>query len=98
AAVWLRRDPPPDPPWPEDLVLPSPPQADFVDADHGYVLLGDCAMPTCEAWIGVTRDGGQTWHAAPVPGLEFPAHDAIQGIRAQLIALDDQHAILDGYE
>jgi hypothetical protein len=95
AAIWLRRDPPPVDPLPDDLGLASPPQADFLDIDHGYVLLGRCPAPTCEAWAGVTHDGGQTWHTAILPGLRFSRDE---GISARLIALDDQHAVLEGYE
>ncbi len=95
AATWLRRDPPPDPPFPADLGVLSPPQADFVDADHGYLLLGRCPRQTCEAWVGVTHDGGQSWHAAAVPGLPFEGGEPID---ARLITLDADRAIIEGFE
>ncbi|GAA3291973.1 hypothetical protein Dvina_04610 [Dactylosporangium vinaceum] len=37
--------------------------AEFVDAEHGYLLTTEC----CRAWISTTDDGGRTWHTVESP-------------------------------
>jgi photosystem II stability/assembly factor-like uncharacterized protein len=95
AAVWLRREPPPAPPFPTDLGVLSPPSAQFVGTEDGYLLLGRCPTSVCEGWVGVTHDGGRTWHASVVPDFAFSLED---GIGARLVVLDTDHAIIEGEE
>jgi hypothetical protein len=56
---------------PAGLRLVSLSSADFADAEHGYLLLGDCVDATCQAWVAATSDGGRSWSGAAVPGLTF---------------------------
>ncbi|GAA4247414.1 hypothetical protein [Dactylosporangium darangshiense] len=41
--------------------------AEFLDADRGFLVTADC----CTAWVSATTDGGRTWHTSlsPVPGM-----------------------------
>jgi hypothetical protein len=41
--------------------------AEFIDADRGFLLTRDCAA-SCTAWVSATTDGGRTWSTARAPG------------------------------
>ena len=100
-------------PWrtlPRGLRLVSLSSADFADARHGYLLLGDCTDETCQAWVAVTADGGRSWSGTAVPGFTFARTRVLvdggtqvgegwQGIlRYELHALDATRAVIDGFD
>jgi hypothetical protein len=73
------------------------PEGGFVDAQHGYLLLGRCPEPVnqaCETWVGVTDDGGRSWRAAVVPDLTFPQEPDVRSSNTSLIPLDADHAVV----
>ncbi|MEV4517262.1 sialidase family protein [Dactylosporangium sp. NPDC049525] len=42
--------------------------AEFIDADRGFLLTRECAAASCTAWVSTTTDGGRTWSTARAPG------------------------------
>ncbi len=98
AVVMTRPDAPSNPPLHDGLFLPSRTEGTFMDADHGYLLLGRCPTEVCETWVGATEDGGRSWRAAFVPGLTFPRDVGVTLPRADLIGLDAMHAAIETYE
>jgi hypothetical protein len=48
--------------------------AEFLDADRGFLLTADCQNPaSCTAWVSATTDGGATWRTVPAPVAGLPA-------------------------
>ncbi|WP_432985625.1 hypothetical protein [Dactylosporangium sp. CA-233914] len=43
-------------------------EAEFADAERGYLLTADC----CTTWISATADGGRTWRTVPSPLSGLP--------------------------
>jgi hypothetical protein len=41
--------------------------AQFIDADRGFLLTSTCAG-SCTAWVSASTDGGRTFRTTPVPG------------------------------
>ncbi len=41
--------------------------AEFIDADRGFLLTLECAA-SCAAWVSASTDGGRTWSTARAPG------------------------------
>jgi len=100
-AAWLWR-PSTTSTTPSDLVMPMPyirPEGGFVDFQHGYLLLGQCPVPAdqeCQAWVGVTDDGGASWRTTMVPGLTFSQDRESQAAAAiSVIPLDADHAVVE---
>jgi hypothetical protein len=68
--------------------------AEFIDADRGFLLTRTCAGSSCTAWINTTTDGGRTWSTARAPGtFGTPPLDAVPslvvtGSRIALIGSD----------
>ncbi|WP_327006362.1 glycoside hydrolase [Dactylosporangium sp. NBC_01737] len=43
--------------------------AEFIDADRGFLLTRECAAASCTAWVSASTDGGRTWSTARAPGV-----------------------------
>lgn len=41
--------------------------AQFIDADRGFLLTSACTT-SCTVWLNASTDGGRTWSTVPVPG------------------------------
>ncbi|MET7425621.1 hypothetical protein [Dactylosporangium sp. NPDC005555] len=48
--------------------------AEFIDADRGFLLTKECAG-SCTAWVSASTDGGRTWSTQRAPGA-FGVPDA----------------------
>lgn len=95
AVVWLARpSAPPVTAMPDGLRVPGLASVYFADSDHGFVPLVHC-QDVCEAWLGSTTDGGRSWQAHPVPGLEGPANGWEPSV--QMRVLDSRTVALDDY-
>jgi hypothetical protein len=43
--------------------------AEFLDADHGFLLTVKCeSTSSCTSWVSATTDGGRTWRTQVAPG------------------------------
>ncbi|MEU7876399.1 hypothetical protein [Dactylosporangium sp. NPDC049140] len=49
--------------------------AEFLDADRGFLLTSDC----CQAWVSSTTDGGRSWHTVRSPVADRPQLVLIPG-------------------
>ncbi|MEV4139198.1 sialidase family protein [Dactylosporangium sp. NPDC049742] len=71
--------------------------AEFIDADRGFLLTVDCAA-ACTAWVNATLDGGRTWSTAQAPGaFRSPPRGAlpslvVTGSRITLLGADGTRA------
>jgi hypothetical protein len=86
----------------DGLAIPmSMPGGEFADADHGYLTLGRCPSATCETWVAVTEDRGESWHAAVIPdvlfgpGLSSPLEHGFPYPPGALHVLDATHAVYE---
>jgi hypothetical protein len=79
---------------PTNLFLPATdPQIDFVDADHGFALVGACTGNLCPVELAVTVDGGRSWSVRRGP-RDVVGHRLDGDVPGILRVLDQSHVLV----